>query len=127
MDFCVLPHRGACLTLGGQSYTETELINILKTPVAGDASLNLAHQFIAAEVNINTGSVFNPNPVGPAIDAANLLLSLACGGSKLPCNVGPSSPFFGPMVNVAAVFDAFNSGALTPVCLARVTPGCSGT
>ena len=49
------------LMLGSQTYTKAELLNILNTPVGGDASLNLAHQLIAAKLNIAAGS--DPTPV----------------------------------------------------------------
>jgi hypothetical protein len=115
--FCL--SGGSCLTLGCQSYTEAELLTILKTPVGGDASLNLAHQEIAAKLNILTGSVFpgGPPAVSAAIaDADNLL----CGFTgKLPYNVSTSSATGQQMVADAAVLDLFNSGALTPVCTPR--------
>lgn len=120
---------GACLTLGGQSYTETELIAILTAPVAGNAALNLAHQLIAADVNIATGSVFG-TPAFVAIQAtivdANNLLSGACGSTRLPsCNVAVASATGQNMVADAAFLDQFNEGRLTPVCTARTTPGCT--
>jgi hypothetical protein len=40
------------LTLGTVTYTKTQLETILETPVRGDASLILAHQLIAALLNI---------------------------------------------------------------------------
>src|SRR5262249_61362924 len=50
------------LTLGGQNYSQTELLTILNTPVGAgrnaDASLILADQLIAAKLNI--ANVSNP-------------------------------------------------------------------
>src|SRR5262245_5102977 len=43
------------LVLGGQSYTQAELIILFNTPVEGDASINLAHQLIAAKLNLANG------------------------------------------------------------------------
>jgi len=51
------------LTLGGRTYTETELVNLLNTPVRGDASLDLAHQLIATLLDIANGS--NSAPISP--------------------------------------------------------------
>ena len=105
--------------IGGVSYTQAELITILQTPPKrGDAALNLAHQLIAAQLNVDTGSVFTPDPSGPTRTDANSLLSSNCSG--LPgCFVAASSPVGQQMVNDAATLDAFNSGTLTPICTPR--------
>ncbi len=100
------------LTLGSQTYTEVELLKILKTPVRGDASLILAHQLIAAKLNIANGS--NPVPVISTIADADSLLSGFSG--KLPYHVSPSSTIGKQMVNNASTLDSYNNGALTPNC-----------
>jgi hypothetical protein len=108
--------------LGGKSYTQTELLTILNTPVRGDASVNLAHQLIAADLNRATGSQFVPDPIGPTITTADVLVAFACNTvGKLPCGVtAKSNPVvYQSMVNVAATLDAFNSGTLTPICTQR--------
>ena len=112
------------LTIGGQSYTKMELITILETPPSGgDASLILAHQLIAAKVNVATGSVFSPDPIATTVAAADILLTAACAlsASSLPsCFVAASSAPLGPaMVNDAATLDACKSGTLTPICVPR--------
>ena len=110
----------AGLIIGGQSYTQAELITILQTPVGGNAALNLAHQLIAAQVNFDTGSIFTPDPSGPTRIDANSLLSGACGTTLLPgCFVATSSSVGQQMVNDATLLDAFNSGSLTPICTPR--------
>ncbi|KAB2859050.1 MAG: hypothetical protein F9K46_11245, partial [Anaerolineae bacterium] len=43
------------LTLGSQTYSQAELLTLLNTEVSGDASLNLAHQLIAAKLNVGQG------------------------------------------------------------------------
>jgi len=97
------------LILGNQSYSQTELIAILGTPVGGDASLDLAHQLIAAKFNVLHGT--NPATDGGAIAAADGLLDNYSG--KLPYNV----PSGGPMSAVASQLDTFNSdGAGQPGC-----------
>jgi hypothetical protein len=74
------------LTLGSQTYNATELAALLAMPVAGDASINLAHQLIAAKLNIlNTSD----SRVALSIAAADLLLFGNPG--KLPYGVSPSS------------------------------------
>lgn len=110
---------GSCLTLGCQSYTEAELLTILQTPVGGDASLNLAHQEIAAHLNILTGSIFpgGPPPVSAAIADADALLCTFSG--KLPYGVDSSSAIGQEMIADATVLDDFNNGRLTPVCTPR--------
>ena len=44
------------LTIGGDVYTEAELLVLLDTPPRGDASLILAHQLIAAMLNVEAGA-----------------------------------------------------------------------
>jgi hypothetical protein len=100
------------LTLGSQTYTEAELLAILRTPVRGDASLILAHQLIAAKLNIANGS--DPAPVSATITDADSLLSGFAG--TLPYHVRPSSPTGQAMVADAATLDSYNSGQLTPDC-----------
>lgn len=106
-------------------YTEAELITILQTPPSGgNAALNLAHQLIAAQLNVDTGSVFPTDPSGPTRIDANSLLSGSCGTAGLPgCFVPASSPVGQRMVNDAALLDEFNSGTLTPICTPRSGPG----
>lgn len=98
------------LTLGTVTYTEAQLITILKTPVAGDASLNLAHQLIAAMLNVDNGS--NPAPISATITDANGDL----GTGTIPEGIAPSSTLGADMVDDANTLDSYNSGTLTPGC-----------
>jgi hypothetical protein len=104
------------LTLGSQTYTQTELLNILNTPIGpgpkADASLILADQLIAAKLNIANGS--DPATVSSTITDADSLLSGFSG--KLPYNVRTSSPTGQAMVNDATVLNNYNNGILTPGC-----------
>jgi hypothetical protein len=100
------------LTLGRQTYTRTELLTILKTPIRGDASLILAHQLIAAKLNLANGS--SPTPISTTIAAADLLLSGFTG--KLPYRVKPSSSIGRAMVNDGAALESYNNDELTPDC-----------
>jgi YVTN family beta-propeller protein len=100
------------LTLGSQTYTQAELLTLFDTPPRGDASVILAHQLIAAKLNIANGS--NPNPIRSTIVDADKLLSQLFG--KLPYNVETSSAIGQQMVNDANMLDRYNNGALTPDC-----------
>src|SRR5439155_6041416 len=91
------------LTLGSQTYTQAELLTILSTPVGSgtkaDASLILAHQLIAAKLNIANGS--DPTPVASTIADADALLATFAG--KLPYKVGATSTTGKAMINDAKV------------------------
>jgi YVTN family beta-propeller protein len=100
------------LTLGSQTYTQAELLTLFDTPPRGDASVILAHQLIAAKLNIANGS--NPAPIRSAIADADKLLSQFF--DKLPYNVETSSAIGQQMVNDANVLDRYNNGDLTPDC-----------
>jgi len=106
----------ASITLGSQTYTQTELLAILNLPTASspaDASLILADQLIAAKLNIANGS--NPAPIAGVIaDADNLLSGFA---GKLPYHVDPKSAIGTAMVADANVLTQYNSGRLTRSCL----------
>jgi cysteine-rich repeat protein len=55
------------LTLGTVSYTQDELLAILRTPVAGNGLIQLSHQLIAAKLNIaNSGSISIEGAIGDA-------------------------------------------------------------
>jgi hypothetical protein len=91
----------ATLTLGAQTYTKAELSSLLDAPVKGDASIELAHQLIAAKLNILNGA--NPSRAGAsAIDQADSLLKAYRG--KLPYGVKPG----GAMTSIASVLEDFN-------------------
>ncbi|OGS50210.1 MAG: hypothetical protein A3K65_09800 [Euryarchaeota archaeon RBG_16_68_12] len=100
------------MVLGNETYPKAELLTLLKAPSRGDASLILAHQLIAAKLNIANGS--DPEPVRAEIVQADALLDGYPG--KLPFHVGPSSPAGRTMTVLSGVLDAYNSGKLTPHC-----------
>src|SRR2546428_392503 len=101
------------LTLGNQSYTQSELLTILQTPVRGDASLILAHQLIAAKLDIANGS--KRTPVIASMASADSLLSGFAG--KLPYAVKPASATGRVMVSDASVLENYNNTLLTPGCI----------
>src|SRR5262249_30115073 len=104
------------LTLGTVSYTEAQLLNILRTsPGSGkgaDASIILADQLIAAKLNLAAGS--DPCPILSIIAAADALID----GQSIPIvpKVTPSSTVGAQMVTLAALLDSYNEGLLTPNC-----------
>ncbi|UWZ83402.1 putative Ig domain-containing protein [Occallatibacter riparius] len=101
------------LTLGNQTYTQPQLVALLRTPVAGDASLILAYQLIAAKLNIANGS--DPTQALATIVNADALLSGFTG--NLPYHVKPSSTAGAAMTSDAALLDAYNNAMLTPGCV----------
>src|SRR5262249_17911747 len=106
------PHTlpGTSLTLRSPTHTPAELLALFDPPPRGDGSVILAHQLIAAKLNISNGS--NPAPIRSAIADADKLLGQFSG--KLPYNVGTSSAIGQQMVNDANVLDRYNNGDLTP-------------
>ena len=110
------------LTLGSQTYPEKELLTVLRTaPGNGsgnDASVILAHQLITAKLNIANGS--DPTAIAATVaDADGLLAAFV---DKLPYRVRSSSVLGQAMVNDAGLLDSYNSGSLTPNCVAEEDP-----
>lgn len=100
------------LTIGCKTYTQAELLDILKSPVKGDASLILARQLIAAELNIFNGS--DPTAIISAIQEADALLCTFSG--KLPYGLKPSSADGQQMTALATTLGDYNEGILNPDC-----------
>jgi len=101
---------GSGLTLGTNFYTNAQLETLLETPVRGDASLELAHQLIAALLNIDNGTT--GIPIQSTIADANNLI----GSGILPENVNPSSPLGQQMEGDASILDQYNNGLITTAC-----------
>jgi len=60
------------LQLGNVTYTQQQLLDILHEPPRGNGLLILAHQLIAAELNIANGA--DPSCIQQTIDEANALI-----------------------------------------------------
>ena len=106
----------ATLTVGSQTYTQSELLTVLLLPTAqreADASLLVAHQLIAAKLNVANGS--DPTPIGTTVADADRLLALFVG--KLPYGVGQSSVQGQSMVGDAHLLRRYNSRRQTPTCV----------
>src|SRR5207247_888170 len=107
------------LTLGNQAYAQAELLTLLTSPVAGDASVLLARQLIAAKLNIANGS--DPTPIASTIADADGLLSGFAG--KLPDGVAPSSVTGGAWQWRAGRRAAEGAPASVPECSDRRSQG----
>lgn len=92
------------LTLGTVSYTKAQLLTILGQPVKGNGLVSLAHQLIAAKLNIATGACAPSDVVG-AIGAADLLL----GGLVVP-PVGSGTAPTSLTSGLVSVLDDYNNG-----------------
>jgi hypothetical protein len=60
------------LTLGTVTYTDLQLQAILDTPAKGNGLIALAHQLIAAKLNVANGA--DPSAIAATIDAADALI-----------------------------------------------------
>lgn len=100
------------LTLGRHKYGQTALQALLQTPVGGFADLQLAHQLIAAELNIRK---FAPSP-GPAVlsDIAAAQLWLTKNEpppeTHLPYRIPVSSDSGKQASDLAQKLEQFNTG-----------------
>ena len=99
--------------LGSQTYTESELLGVLRMRTAHDVSLKLADQLIAAKLNIANGS--DPTTIGTTVADADRLLALF--GDKLPYGVSPSSVLGRSMVSDGKLLRSYNRGRQTPTCV----------
>jgi hypothetical protein len=98
------------LTLGANTYTQAQLLQILGQPVQGNGSISLAHQLIATLVNIANGA--SPTAVQSCVNTAQSMLS-ACGANKIPpigtCNLTTSSTS-----STTQCLDNWNNGITGP-------------
>jgi len=96
------------LTLGQKSYSNDELLSILKRPVRGNGLVALAHQLIAAKLNIaanqEAGAVV-PEDVGDAIAEADTLI-----GSLVIPPIGGGWLHPSQTSELIAILDDFNEG-----------------
>ena len=104
------------LQLGNVTYTQEQLLAILHEPVRGNGLLILAHQLIAAKLNIAAGA--DPSCIQDTIAAAdaligNLVIPPIGDGYLSPRDVG----------SLAGILGQFNEGYMcAPACEANPSP-----
>ena len=95
------------LMLGTVSYSATELLTIFRTPVAGNGLIQLAHQLIAAKLNIANGA--SGAAVAATVAAADALI-----GALVVPPVGAGSLQTSQTSALNDTLDAFNNGLIGP-------------
>jgi cysteine-rich repeat protein len=95
------------LVLGTQSYSEAQLLAILGTPVGGNGLIDLAHQLIAAKLNLAQGA--SGAALGGDIAAADALI----GGLVVP-PIGNGSLSTSSVSSLVDALNSFNSGLTGP-------------
>jgi hypothetical protein len=96
------------ITIAGISYTQAQLLSIFNTPAAGNGLLSLAHQLIAAKINIQSGA--DGSAVAATLAAAEVLIAGSCGANGIPpigtCYIHPSATS-----GYTEALDDYNNGA----------------
>jgi len=95
------------LTLGSVAYTDLELQSIFDKPAAGNGLISLAHQLIAAKLNLANGA--DGTSVAGAIAAADALI-----GSLVVPPVGAGSLPNSATSALNATLASFNEGTIGP-------------
>ena len=107
------PESALPMTLGTtNSYNKTQLLRLFDAAVSRDASLILAHQLIAAKLNVANGSPV-PSEVQDAIADADDAIA----AYSLPAGIRPNSALGQTMTSIAKILDMYNNRLLTPECL----------
>jgi hypothetical protein len=104
------------LQLGNVTYTQEQLLAILHQPVRGNGLLILAHQLIAAKLNIAAGA--DPSCIQDAIAEADALI-----GDLVipPIGDGYLSPR--DVGSLAGILGQYNEGEMcAPACDANASP-----
>ncbi len=102
------------LTLGTIVYSQDELITILQTGPGGDATYILAHQLIAAKLNVSNGA--DDTEVADTIAAADQWLS------DNPLGSDPSGEERQAGIILAETLDDYNNGIIGPGQCDDATP-----
>jgi len=95
------------LELGSVTYTDVELQAILDTPASGNGLIALAHQLIAAKLNVAKGA--DPGDVEDAIAAADTLI-----GSLVVPPIGGGSLKSAVTSPLTTTLTSYNEGATGP-------------
>lgn len=96
------------ISLGGIPYSKAEAIAILEVSPQGDATYILAHELIAAKLNIASGA--DPSAVDGAIRDADQWLIVN------PLGSDPEDPARADGIDMAGILAEYNEGALGPRC-----------
>jgi hypothetical protein len=102
------------LSLGGVTYSHAQAMAVLKTPSNGDASLILAHQLIAAKLNILVNGASSGAVASAVANADAWLAANADADGKLPFSVSPASAAGAQATALANVLDQYNNGLIGP-------------
>jgi hypothetical protein len=95
------------LVIGNTTYTQAQLLTILRTPVRGDASVALAHQLIAAELNRANGAAGVP-AIAEAQDW------MRRNGTRLPYRTASGSAAAAQASALTNALASYNEGATGP-------------
>jgi len=98
---------GGTMTLGTVNYTKAQLISILNTPPKGNGLISLAHQLIAANLNILNGA--DPTAISATITAANTLI-----GALVVPPVGSGSLAPSAVSALIQALEQYNEGVTGP-------------
>ncbi|MEO6461910.1 MAG: hypothetical protein ABIP29_02450, partial [Candidatus Eisenbacteria bacterium] len=95
------------LTLGTITYSAAQLLQILNEPARGNKLLILAHQLIAAKLNLANGA--DPGSIAATIASADAAI-----GSKVIPPIGSGTMPSSPATEYANALDDFNNGLVGP-------------
>jgi len=95
------------LTLGGTTYSDLELLSILNKSGAGNGLITLAHQLIAAKLNVASGA--DDSAIAATIAAADALI-----GARIVPPVGSDSLSNSSTSSLIAALTSYNEGATGP-------------
>jgi hypothetical protein len=98
------------MTLGGNSYTQAQLLQIFNESVHGNGAISMSHQLIATKLNLCQGA--SPSAVSSCVTTADTKLT-TCGANKVP-PVGSCSLAPGGTASTTQCLDDFNSGITGP-------------
>jgi hypothetical protein len=94
--------------LGGVNYSAAQLMSIFNTPAKGNGLVSLAHQLIAAKLNVAQGALAPP-AVATAIANADALI-----GALVVPPVGAGYIKPGTTSGLTNTLDQFNNGVTGP-------------
>jgi cysteine-rich repeat protein len=94
------------VTLGSRTYTQAEALAVLGRSVQGNGLVSLAHQLIAAKLNVASGAT---NAVSSEIAQADALI-----GAKVVPPVGTDSVAASTTSALAQALDDYNTGKTGP-------------